>query len=111
MTLKGRPMARTHQRELRVMLQGLLAERFHLKFHCEMREMQVDRLVIGKDPKMHVSQLSEADARGFTLRASERGPSFLTAKASAMSLQWLVDNLSGHLSRLVVDDNRPERHL
>ena len=89
--------------ELRVMLQGLLAERFRLKFHREMREMQVDRLVIGKDLKLKATELAEADPRGFALHASEWGPSFLKAKASAMSLEWLADSLSGHLSRLVVD--------
>jgi uncharacterized protein (TIGR03435 family) len=47
---------------------------------------------------------SEADPHGFTLRASEKGPNFLKAKASAMSMEWLADNLSGHLSKLVVDD-------
>jgi uncharacterized protein (TIGR03435 family) len=89
--------------ELRVMLQGLLAERFRLKFHREMREMPVERLVIGKDLKLKATELAEADPRGFSLRASERGPSFLKAKASAMSLEWLAYNLSGHLSKLVVD--------
>lgn len=90
--------------ELRVMLQALLAERFHLKFHREKREMPVLRLVIGKDLKLKATGLAEPDPRGFTLRASERGPSFLKAKATAMSLQWLADDLSAHLSKLVVDD-------
>jgi uncharacterized protein (TIGR03435 family) len=89
--------------ELRLMLQGLLAERFRLKFHREVREMPVERLVIGKDLKLHAAELAEADPRGFSLHASERGPSFLKAKASAMSLEWLADDLSGHLSKLVVD--------
>jgi uncharacterized protein (TIGR03435 family) len=89
--------------ELRAMLQRLLAERFRLTFHREMREMPVERLVIGKDLKLQATALAEADPRGFTLRASERGPSFLKAKASAMSLEWLADDLSGHLSKLVVD--------
>jgi uncharacterized protein (TIGR03435 family) len=90
--------------ELRVMLQALLAERFRLKLHREMREMPVLRLVIGKDLKLKAAGLAEADPHGFTLRASERGLSFLKAKASAMSLQWLADDLSAHLSKLVVDD-------
>ena len=90
--------------ELRVMLQGLLAERFRLKFHREMREVPVERLVTGKNLKLKATELTEADPRGFTLRASGRGPSFLKAKASAMSLEWLADDLSGHLSRLVVND-------
>ena len=86
------------------MLQGLLAERFRLKFHREMREMRVDRLVIGKGLMLQATDLADADPRGFTLHASERGPSFLKAQATAMSLEWLANDLSGHLSRLVVDD-------
>ncbi|MEO5924011.1 MAG: TIGR03435 family protein [Bryobacteraceae bacterium] len=35
--------------EFRAMLQSLLAERFHLKFHRETKEMQVYALVIAKD--------------------------------------------------------------
>jgi uncharacterized protein (TIGR03435 family) len=90
--------------ELRVMLLGLLAERFRLRFHREMREMAVGRLVINKDLKLHATELAEPDPHGFTLHASERGPGFLRAKASAMSLEWLANSLSGHLSSLVVDD-------
>jgi uncharacterized protein (TIGR03435 family) len=101
--VEGKADGAYSQAELRVMLQGLLAERFRLKFHREMREMQVDRLVVGRDLKLKATELAEADPRGFTLRASERGPNFLKAKASAMSLEWLADNLSGHLSKLVVD--------
>jgi len=89
--------------ELRVMLQGLLAERFRLKFHREMRELPVERLVIGKDLKLKATELAEADPHGFTLRGSDRGPNFLRANASAISLEWLADSLSGKLSKLVVD--------
>jgi uncharacterized protein (TIGR03435 family) len=89
--------------ELSVMLQALLAERFRLRFHREMREMRVDRLVIGNDLKLKATELAEADPRGFTLHASSRRPGFLKAKATAMSLEWLANNLSGHFSTLVVD--------
>jgi uncharacterized protein (TIGR03435 family) len=85
------------------MLQSLLAERFRLKFHLEMREMPVERLVIGKDLKPEATELVEADPRGLTLRASDRGRGFLKARASAMSLEWFAEDLSGHLARLVVD--------
>jgi uncharacterized protein (TIGR03435 family) len=101
--VEGKAEGAHSQAELRVMLQGLLAERFRLKFHREMREMRVDRLAIGKDLKLRASELTEADPRGFSLRASERGPTFLKAKATAMPLEWLADDLSSHLSTLVVD--------
>ena len=101
--VEGKADSEHSQAELRLMLQGLLAERFRLKFHREMREMPVDRLVIGRNLKLKATELTEADPHGFSLHASER-PGFLKATASAMSLKWLADNLSGHLSRLVVDD-------
>src|SRR5262249_40566013 len=77
--------------ELKVMLQTLLAERFNLKLHREMREIPVERLVTGKDLKLRLAALAEPDPRGFSLRASERGPNFLKAKATAMSLASLAD--------------------
>jgi uncharacterized protein (TIGR03435 family) len=47
------------------MLQELLAERFRLKFHREMREMPVDRLVIGKDLKLIIDRAKNgAGVRG-----------------------------------------------
>jgi uncharacterized protein (TIGR03435 family) len=101
--VEGKADGAYSQAELRVMLQGLLAGRFRLKFHRETREIPVERLVIGKDLKLKATALTEADPRGFTLGASDRGRDFLKAKASAMSLEWLADSLSGHLSKLVVD--------
>jgi uncharacterized protein (TIGR03435 family) len=101
--VEGKAVGAYSPSELRVMLQGLLAERFRLKFHREIREMPVERLVIGRDLKLHATELADVDPHGFTLRASERGPRFLKAKASAMSLEWLANDLSGHLSKLVVD--------
>jgi uncharacterized protein (TIGR03435 family) len=62
----------------------------------------VDRLVIGKDLKLKATELTE-DLHGLTVRPSDRGPGFLKAKASAMSLEGLADDLPGHLSTLVVD--------
>ena len=58
------------------MLQGLLADRFRMRFHREMREMTVDRLVIGKELKLRQSGSAEADPHGFTLHASEREARF-----------------------------------
>lgn len=90
--------------ELRVMLQGLLTDRFRLKLHRDKRELPAELLVATKDLKLKPANLPEADPRGFKLGASERGASFLKAKATTMSLGWLADNLSGRLSKLVVDE-------
>src|ERR1700682_101130 len=43
--------------QLRVMMQGLLADRFKLTFHRETKEMPVYALVVGKNgPKMHETE-------------------------------------------------------
>ena len=60
------------------MLQGLLADRFRLKFHREMREIPVERLVIGKDLKLKATALTEAPARIYThYRLIQSYPSLL----------------------------------
>ena len=102
--VEGKADGAYSQAELRVMLQGLLAERFHLKFHRETREIAVDRLVIANELKasqLHATLFTEADPRGYKLYASKRGPNFLTAKATAMSLERLADAFSR--TTLVVD--------
>ncbi len=100
--VEGKAEGSYSRAELCEMLQGLLTERFGLKLHREIREMRVGRLMIGKDLKLRASELTEADPHGFTLHTSER-PGFLKAKASAISLQWLTNDLSAHRSTLVVD--------
>jgi len=102
--IEGKADGAYSQAELRVMLQGLLTDRFRLKLHRDKRELPAELLVTGKDLKLKPANLPEADPRGYKLGASERGPSFLKAKATAMSLGWLADNLSGRLSKLVVDE-------
>ena len=101
--VEGKADGAHSQAELRVMLQGLLTERFRLKFHRDKRELPAELLVATKDLKMKPANLPEADPRGYKLGASERGRSFVRAKATAMSIEWLADNLSGNLSTLVVD--------
>jgi len=102
--IEGKADGAYSQAELRVMLQGLLTDRFRLKFHGEKRELPAELLVTGKDLRLKATTLAHADPRGYRLGASERGASFLKAKATAMSLGWLADNLSGRLSKLVVDE-------
>jgi len=102
--IEGKADGAYSQAELRVMLQGLLTDRFRLKLHRDKRELPAELLVTGKDLKLKPANLPEADPRGYKLGASERGASFLKAKATAMSLGWLADNLSGRLSKLVVDE-------
>ena len=101
--VEGKAEGAYSQPELRVMLQGLLTDRFRLKFHREERELPAELLVASNDLKLKMANLSEADPSGYKLSTSDRGPNFLTAKATAMSLGWLADNMSGHLSELVLD--------
>ncbi len=55
-TAKAEGDATPSRPEFRQMLQVLLAERFHLKMHREVREMPVYALVVGKNgPKFHES--------------------------------------------------------
>ncbi|MEO8598158.1 MAG: TIGR03435 family protein [Candidatus Solibacter sp.] len=101
--VEGKADGAASRSELRLMLQTLLTDRFRLRFHREVREMPMERLVIGKNPQLKAAKLVEADPRGFTLGASDRGPRFLKAMATAMSLEWLADNLSDHRSTLVMN--------
>jgi len=101
--VEGKADGAYSQAELRVMLQGLLTDRFRLKFHREDRELPAELLLASKDLKLKAANSPEADPRGFKLGASARGPSFVKATSTAVSLGWLADYLSGHLSKLVVD--------
>lgn len=102
--IEGKADGAYSQGELRVMLQGLLTDRFRLKFHSEKRELPAELLVTGKDLKLKATTLADADPRGFRLGTSDRGTNFLKAKATALSLGWLADNLSARLSKLVLDE-------
>jgi uncharacterized protein (TIGR03435 family) len=58
--------------EFRQMLQALLADRFKLKFHREMREMQVYALVIGKNgPKLKESVADTDSAANFRVNGRD----------------------------------------
>lgn len=47
-----------NREQVKLMLQSLLAERFHLKFHRETRELPVYALVVGKNGhKLHLSEI------------------------------------------------------
>ena len=86
--------------EFRPLLQTMLEERFHLKFHREQREMPVYALVVGKSgPKFHESD-SDADPKRFHgINGRNQYMDFKQA-----TLQMVADELSGGgLGRPVVD--------
>lgn len=54
--------ARARQEKMKLMLQGLLADRFKLAMHHETKELPVYALVVAKDgPKLHMSTVEEKD--------------------------------------------------
>jgi uncharacterized protein (TIGR03435 family) len=82
--------------EMRAMLQNLLATRFGLQFHREMREQQVYELVIGKDgPKF---KPVEPDAKG--------GMSIRTTVENALHMEVTRGNIEALASQLSVTAGR-----
>ena len=89
--------------ELRLMLQGLLADRFGLRLHRETRELSVDALVAGKSPKLQVSESTDPDPRGFSLHAGKLR-NHVAVEGHAISMPGLANYLSTHhRDRLIVD--------
>jgi uncharacterized protein (TIGR03435 family) len=83
-----------NEEQLRLMLQTLLTDRFHLKFHREQRDMSVYALVLGKGgPKF-----SKSEGEGNT---SVMGKGKLVARFALMKA--FADFLAGPMQRPVVD--------
>jgi uncharacterized protein (TIGR03435 family) len=81
--------------QVRPMLQKLLADRFQLKLHREMKDLQVYDLVVAKNGvKM---KLTPADSQG--------GMGFGNGRmiAPKMSMPQLANGLTGYLDRPVID--------
>lgn len=106
----------------REMIQTLLEQRFHLKFHRETREMPVYALVVTKpSSKLVESPLDpEADAPGkavdVVVNAKSTGTvvslpggatisyGFLTLEGKKVKMTQLADNLARFVDRPVIDD-------
>jgi bla regulator protein blaR1 len=75
-------------------LQKLLADRFHLKFHRESKEMPVYALVVGKNgPKLKDTEGQQHGMKG--------GRGVMTGMGASMEI--LARNLSQRLERMVID--------
>lgn len=86
----------TTSEQFQQMLQSLLADRFHLKFHRETRELPVYALVVAKGgPK-----LKPADASGNTSSNSNGNRVHL---AATITLTRFAEYLSQHANRPVLD--------
>jgi uncharacterized protein (TIGR03435 family) len=88
---------------LRVMLKALLADRFAVRLHREIRERSVDALVVSKSPKLQISESTDPDPRGFVLHSGKR-PGHVAVEGHSISMPGLVNYLSNHhRDRLIVD--------
>src|SRR5215469_135930 len=85
---------------LQLMLQNLLAERFHLQVHRDKKQMIAYNLIVAKDGlKMHPSETGRLGYRPFSDGSSRH----LRGK---ITLPILANNLSGILGRPVADQTR-----
>jgi len=90
--------------DLWLSLQPLLADRFHLKFHRELKQLPVYSLVVAKNgPKLktHVAAVEGKDEP--TMRVSI-GSGKGKIEATKTSLARLADTLGNHLDRTVIDN-------
>ncbi len=87
------------QEQLKVLLQNLLADRFHLKVHREMREATVYALYVDKGgPKFTESAGPRTDSMN-----TRKSPADARMKGTAASMPILAGNLANQLGRFVVD--------
>jgi uncharacterized protein (TIGR03435 family) len=88
--------------ELHIMLQNLLAERFHLQFHKEMRELPVYAMTVDKSgPKMHPHEAASAGDPWIDVAIDKVVQTRWTAKFVPMD--YLAWRLSLALDRPVID--------
>lgn len=85
--------------ELRKMLQGLLADRFKLVTHREMRELPVYVMTVGKDGV----KMKKSEGEGESNIAPVKGMGKLALSAGHTSMAQLADLLSQPLQRPVLD--------
>lgn len=90
--------------QLQLMMQALLAERFHLQVHRETKEAPVFALTVGrKGLKMKKADGSEEPTLAFRPVAQPNGPKIIRVVGKNSSMQELADLYSKFMSRPVVD--------
>jgi uncharacterized protein (TIGR03435 family) len=86
--------------ELEPYFLSVLAERFHLKYHRETKEMQVYALSIAKTgPKLTVHAGAGDNSTGIN-----SGPEKTSMQSTNMSMRVLARTLGGRLDRMVIDN-------
>lgn len=85
----------------RVMVQSLLAERFHLQFHREMKDLPVYALMVAKGGHKLKEHTSD-EPRGLNMRG---GPNAIELTSTGTPVSLLVSQISKHngVDRIVVD--------
>jgi uncharacterized protein (TIGR03435 family) len=91
--------------ELLEMLQTLLADRFKLKLHRELKELPVDAPMVGKTtPKLQAPAVSESDPRmSFRPGRQTQTVSLVSISGQNVTLPFVANYLSDRLRRIVVD--------
>jgi uncharacterized protein (TIGR03435 family) len=88
--------------QVKVMMQGLLADRFKLRFHRETKELPTYALVVAKGgPKFHESEVVEGSDKPKGTRVSMNGRGQFTLERAPVAA--LTNQLGQVLGRSVVD--------
>jgi len=94
----GRPEKITRE-QMGPLMQSLLAERFHLRFHRETKELTVGALVISRSgPKLRAKTAEEGSGMN-----TSGGPERSHLIATGTSMELLAGYLGNRLGRIVVD--------
>ncbi|HUK16503.1 MAG TPA: TIGR03435 family protein [Bryobacteraceae bacterium] len=95
----------TRREQLPAMMQALLAERFKLQVHREMKEVSGLTLIVGRNgPKLKESEIGAGDGRGgasIGMSSTSEGTMRMTAKGATMGS--LVNTLTSVLGQPVID--------
>ena len=102
--ITAKPAEAATQDQVKVMIQALLKDRFHLAFHRETKELPTYALVVAKGgPKMKAAEVSagggEGRGRGGQMRMMGRGH----FEASGVPVAALANQISNALGRSVID--------
>jgi len=89
--------------KLNSMLQTMLAERFKVAVHREMKEMTVNVLTAGKSPKLTKADENAPGGRRINLRRSPEGMPFMELVAAKLSMSGLAGMLQLATNRQVID--------
>jgi uncharacterized protein (TIGR03435 family) len=92
----------TDNAQIYLMLQTLLADRFHLMLHREMKELPVEALVAGKGGLKLEPATAGAGKPGISFRRAGTRDA-ITITGQSVTLPFIAEYLSGRLHRIVVD--------